>query len=119
MDALKHWLALNMVVGVGRTLFHRLVKTFGFPKNVFSARVADLRQVHGIGDKVATAISGFDVDRAMDRELGLAQKEDIRTLTLGSEEYPELLQSIYDSPPERKTGFLAFIFRGSSYRPFD
>jgi len=99
MDALKHWLALNMVVGVGRTIFHRLVKTFGSPENVFSARVADLRQIHGVGDKVATAISGFDVDRATDRELGLAQKEDIRILTLASEEYPELLQSIYDPPP--------------------
>ena len=32
-------------------------------------------------------------------ELGLAQKEDIRILTLTSEEYPELLQSIYDPPP--------------------
>ena len=56
-----------MVVGVGRTIFHRLVKVFGSPENVFSARVADLRQVHGVGDKVATAISGFDVDRATDR----------------------------------------------------
>jgi DNA processing protein len=99
MDSLKHWLALNMVVGVGRTIFHRLVKAFGTPENVFSARVADLRQIHGVGDKVAMAISGFDVDRATDRELGLAQKEDIRILTLTSEEYPELLQSIYDPPP--------------------
>ncbi len=99
MDEIKHWLALNMVVGVGRTIFHRLVKAFGSPENVFAARVADLRQVHGIGDKVATAISGFDVDRATDRELGLAQKEDIRILTLTSEEYPELLGSIYDPPP--------------------
>ena len=74
MDELKHWLALNMVVGVGRTIFHRLVKAFGSPENVFSARVADLRQVHGVGDKVATAISGFDVDRATDREFELAQK---------------------------------------------
>jgi DNA processing protein len=55
-------------------------------------------RVHREGDKVATAISGFDVDRATDRELGLAQKEDISILTLTSEEYPELLQSIYDPP---------------------
>ncbi len=98
-DALKYWLALNMVVGVGRTIFHRLVKVFGSPENVFSARTADLRQVHGVGDKVATAISGFDVDQATDREIGLAEKEDIRILTLVSDEYPELLKAIYDPPP--------------------
>ncbi|MBC8285217.1 MAG: DNA-protecting protein DprA [Nitrospinae bacterium] len=98
-DALKYWLALNMVVGVGRTIFHRLVKVFGSPENVFSARVSDLRQVHGIGDKVATAISGFEVDRVVDREIGLSEKEGIRILTLVDDEYPELLNSIYDPPP--------------------
>ena len=54
-------------------------------------------QVHGVGDIVTTAISDFD--RATDRELGLAEKEDIRILTLTSEVYPELLKSIYDPPP--------------------
>jgi DNA processing protein len=66
---------------------------------LFLARVVDLRQVYGVGDIVATAISNFDVDRATDHELGLAEKEDIRILTLTSEVYPELLQSIYDPPP--------------------
>jgi DNA processing protein len=99
MDELKHRLALNMVVGVGRTIFHRLVKAFGSPENVFAVRISDLRQVHGVGDKVATAISGFNVEQATDREMGLAEKEDIRILTLASEEYPELLKSIYDPPP--------------------
>lgn len=98
-DDLKYWLALNMVVGVGRTLFHRLVKVFGSPENVFSSKVSDLGQVHGIGDKAVVAISNFDVDKAADREIRLAEKEDIRILTLESEEYPELLNSIYDPPP--------------------
>jgi hypothetical protein len=34
-----------------------------------------LWQVHGVGEKVARAISGFDIDRATNLEL--AQKEDI------------------------------------------
>jgi hypothetical protein len=37
----------------------------------------------GVGDKFATTISGFDVDWATDRELELAQKEDI-SLTYSS-----------------------------------
>ena len=98
-DTLKYWLALNMVVGVGRTIFHRLVKVFGSPENVFSARVSDLKQVHGVGEKVAIAISKFDIERATDREIGLAEKEGIRILTLTNEEYPVLLNSIYDPPP--------------------
>ena len=99
MDVLKHWLALNMVVGVGRTIFHRLVKVFGSSGIFFLQGLLICGRVNRVDDKVATAISGFDVDRATDRELGHAQKEDIRILTLTSEEYPELLQSIYNSPP--------------------
>ncbi|MEK9629511.1 MAG: DNA-processing protein DprA [Nitrospinota bacterium] len=96
---IKYWLALNMVVGVGRTIFHRLVKVFGSPENVFAASVSDLRQVPGVGDKVAAAIRGFDIDRATEREIGLSEKDGIRILTLADEEYPELLKSIYDPPP--------------------
>ena len=33
--------------------------------------ITDLRQLHGLGGKVATEFSGFDVDRATDRGLGL------------------------------------------------
>jgi hypothetical protein len=40
------------------------------PEKFFSASV-------GVSDKVATAISGLDVDRATDRELWLAQKQGI------------------------------------------
>ena len=54
-----------------------MVKAFGSPGNVFAAIIADLKQVHGVGDKFATAISGFDVDRTTGRELWLGQKEDI------------------------------------------
>ena len=55
---------------VVRTISRRLVKAFGSPLKIFFASV-------GISDKVATAIFGLDVDRATDRELGLAQKQGI------------------------------------------
>ena len=33
-ESVKYWIALNMVLGVGKTLFHRLVSTFGSPEEV-------------------------------------------------------------------------------------
>jgi DNA processing protein len=98
-ESLKYWLALNMVVGVGRTLFHRLVQAFGSPNEVFSASRNDLLQIQGIGDKVVGEIKRFDVDSAAERELRLAEKEGVRILTLESPEYSTLLKSIYDPPP--------------------
>ena len=73
-ETLKYWLALNMVVGVGRTLFHRLVQGLGSPREVFSASQSDLLRVQGIGDKIVGEIKRFDVDSAAGRELRLAEK---------------------------------------------
>ena len=98
-ETLKYWLALNMVVGVGRTLFHRLVQGLGSPREVFSASQSDLLRVQGIGDKIVGGIKRFDFDYAAGRELRLAEKEGLRILTLESEEYSPLLKSIYDPPP--------------------
>ena len=98
-ETLKYWLALNMVVGVGRTLFHRLVQGFGSPREVFSASRNDLLGIQGLGDKVIGEIKRFDVDSAAERELRLADNEGLRILTLESPEYSPLLQSIYDPPP--------------------
>jgi len=36
-DSKKYWVALNMVVGVGKTLFHRLVTSLGFAAKSFSS----------------------------------------------------------------------------------
>ncbi len=98
-ETLKYWLALNMVVGVGRTLFHRLVQGLGSPRGVFSASRSDLLGIQGIGGKIASEIKQFDVDSSAERELRLAEKEGVRILTLESEEYSPLLKSIYDPPP--------------------
>ncbi len=98
-ETLKYWLALNMVVGVGRTLFHRLVLGFGSPREVFCASRNDLLRIQGIGGKVAGEIKQFDVDSSAERELRLAEKEGVRVLTRESEEYSSLLESIYDPPP--------------------
>jgi DNA processing protein len=88
-----------MVVGVGRTLFHRLVQGLGSPRGVFSASRSDLLGIQGIGGKIASEIKQFDVDSSAERELRLAEKEGVRILTLESEEYSPLLKSIYDPPP--------------------
>jgi DNA processing protein len=98
-ESLKNWLALNMVVGVGRTLFHRLVQGFGSPGEVFSASRNDLLRIPGIGDKVVGEIKRFDVDSAAEREIRLAENEGLRILTLESPEYSTLLKTIYDPPP--------------------
>jgi DNA processing protein len=99
MDEIKYWVALNMVLGVGKTLFHRLIREFGSPEQVFRVSRKDLMRVEGIGDKTATEIANFSIEAKVDRELRLLEKVQARILTLVNPEYPELLRQIFDPPP--------------------
>jgi len=99
MDEAKYWVGLNMVLGIGKTLFARLLRHFGSVRNVFRANVRELMAVHGIGEKNAREILDFDLERNIDREFRLAEKLNLRVMTLASPEYPYLLKSIYDPPP--------------------
>ena len=98
-DSQKYWLALNMVVGVGKTLFHRLVATLGSPHKVFQATRRELQGIDRLPGKTADQILGFDVDRNAEREFKLVEAMGAQILTLESPDYPELLKSIYDPPP--------------------
>ena len=44
-ESQKYWVGLNMVLGVGKILFHRLVKALGSPKRVFHASRRELMGV--------------------------------------------------------------------------
>ena len=98
-EARKHWLALNMVLGVGKTLFYRLVRAFGSPQAVFRASRSQLMEVDKIGAKTADQILAFDPDRNLEREKKRLDALGARVVTLECPEYPILLQEIYDPPP--------------------
>jgi len=99
MESKKYWVALNMVLGVGKTLFHRLVKHLGSPERVFQAGRRELMQVAKIGEKTAREILNFNVDKNVEREFLLMQKYGVSLVTLDCPDYPPLLKSIYDPPP--------------------
>src|SRR5210317_2219820 len=68
------WLKLIRADGIGPTLFKRLLEFFGVVERIFTASVAELTKVEGIGNKTAESIvrtrDAFDVDS----ELALADK---------------------------------------------
>ena len=99
MDPKQYWVALNMVVGVGKTLFHRLVKTFGSPQQVFRSSLKDLMRVERVSEKVAREIKKFEVEKHVEREWHFIDKLGLEVLSLDCPGYPPLLKAIYDPPP--------------------
>ena len=88
-----------MVVGVGKTLFHRLVTVLGSPEQVFRSSLNDLMQVERVSEKVAREIRKFEVEKNVEREWHFIDKLELEVLTLKCPGYPPLLKAIYDPPP--------------------
>ena len=96
MSALKYWIWLSTLKGVGATTAVKLIDKMGSPEKIFFAD-KDAYTLSGAGPKEAEALMNKSLGKAtavMDRckELG------IRMLTLGDAEYPERLRNIYDPP---------------------
>ncbi|QPJ63201.1 MAG: DNA-protecting protein DprA [Candidatus Nitronauta litoralis] len=95
----QYWVALNMVAGIGKTLFYRLINHFHSAEDVFKASNRDLLQVEGVGKKTAEQIKDFDSVSRIEREQVLLDRLNAGVLTLNSARYPKLLKNIYDPPP--------------------
>jgi DNA processing protein len=98
MTDLHDWLSLYLVPGLGNVLMGRLLAVYGEPAVVLRASSKDLRQVPGVGAKLAQAISCSEQKFAADRELEKASRENVTILTRDDCRYPELLGHIYDPP---------------------
>lgn len=88
-----------MVMGVGKTLFYRLVDRFQSARSVFAATPSQLMEVEGIGRKTAEQIREFDLEGRLEREKALLDRLDAGVVTLNGPGYPALLRAIYDPPP--------------------
>jgi DNA processing protein len=97
-DELTPALRLALVSGVGPRLWKRLLERFGTPEAVLGAAPSALREVEGVGPKVAQSIAkaGDEIDVA--DELAVCQANGISILLQSRPEYPELLRQIYDPP---------------------
>jgi len=100
-DALRPWLRLHRVPGIGSMRCKRLVDRFGSPRHVLEAPVADLAAVEGVSLRLARAIKrqaglGGDMET---RELDRIRRIGCRVVTLNDANYPALLKEIPDPPP--------------------
>ncbi|OGL40302.1 MAG: DNA protecting protein DprA [Candidatus Schekmanbacteria bacterium RIFCSPHIGHO2_02_FULL_38_11] len=95
----KDWIALNLVSGIGKILFTRLLQHFGTASNVLKVSYNDLIKVRGIGDKLAKEIISLKDGRLIEEELRLINENSVEVLTLDSPEYPATLKTIHNPPP--------------------
>ncbi|MBW3540676.1 MAG: DNA-processing protein DprA [Planctomycetes bacterium] len=91
-------LRLNMVPGVGPRIRESLLEAFGTPQAVFAARGEQLRQVPGVGTKLALAILEQRETDSPHRELARCRDAGIRLVAVLDDVYPVALEKICDPP---------------------
>lgn len=88
---------LSLVSGVGPLIRKALVDHFGSPAAVLGATGSQLREVPGVGSKLANAIKGADSLDA-ELELALCRENNIDVILERDDAYPRQLAEIYDPP---------------------
>lgn len=97
-DRLVDTVRLSMVPGVGPIAHRALIERFGSPREVLKASVSELRQVSGIGAKLASAIAEARNLQDAEAELAKCREAAIEVITESDARYPPLLAEIPDPP---------------------
>jgi DNA processing protein len=91
-------LRLTMVPGVGPKTCRALLERFHSADRVLAAPESSLRDVPGVGARLAGLISSASREVDAEAELDLCRKLGVRLIGPGSEEYPPPLTDIPDPP---------------------
>jgi DNA processing protein len=94
--ALRHWLRLTLIPGVGGEVRRQLLKTFGLPEAVFSAGAGALRAA--VGSTAAERLLGHDCQADIDAAMAWAEQPDNHIVTLADAAYPQALLTAADPP---------------------
>lgn len=91
-------LQLCLVSGVGPRTRRQLLDHFGTAERVLAASVAELREVSGVGPKLAkNIVAARDCDEAR-KELNRCAASDVRVMVEGDDDFPRMLVEIPDPP---------------------
>jgi DNA processing protein len=98
--ALRHWLQLSFIEGIGPILARRLVEAAGSAEAACAADGKLLREIEGIGTTKSSQIlrSLKEAESAAEAEVKRAAEAGARIICSEDQEYPSLLKSIPDPP---------------------
>ena len=96
-DELADTLRLAMISGVGPRIRQALLERFSSPRAVLAAAPDELREVQGVGPKLARSIAAAEqID--VEQEIALCRQHGIQILTQSDDAYPRVLREIHDPP---------------------
>src|SRR5262249_9178628 len=98
-DELRDLVCLTLVSGVGPHTSRALLEQFGNASRVLRASLASLREVQGVGPKLAERIAKAREEHDPQGEMELCKQEGVRIVPQDDPGYPLPLKRIHDPPP--------------------
>ncbi len=97
-DRLRNYVRLAMIPGVGPRIRQALLDRFYTPEAVLAAPMDRLREVPGVGSKVARAITSAEGELDADGQIELCRNSGVQILADHENAYPPVLKEIADPP---------------------
>lgn len=97
MAALKYWIWLAQLSGLGNQLKLALLEHFGEPDAVYYGEQEEYALAEGMNRAAVNALLDKSLEGA-DRTLGDCDRLGLRIITLRDTEYPDRLRNIFDPP---------------------
>ena len=97
MSALKYWVWLASLSGIGAVTAGRLLEHFGSPENIFNASDENFIGIKDIRTRRSIIPDRKSIKEAEKIIAACAQKQ-FKILTFDDKEYPNRLNNIYDPP---------------------
>lgn len=97
MTPLEALIGLNMIPDIGSIWLNKLLNYFGKPESILKASREKLMGVSGIGEKIALKITALKKED-LDNEFALVKKYGLKIITIGAQDYPDILNNI-PAPP--------------------
>ncbi|WP_240906912.1 DNA-processing protein DprA [Paludisphaera rhizosphaerae] len=97
-QSIRDLIALMLTPGVGPLTSRALLEHFGTAGRVLDASLAHLKEVPGVGPKLADRIQHARTDNDPDRELDECRRHNVAILPRGDDRYPPPLEDIPDPP---------------------
>ncbi|MDR1368878.1 MAG: DNA-processing protein DprA [Dysgonamonadaceae bacterium] len=104
---LIYQIGLTLVKGIGPVVAKQIIEHLGEPELLFREKARILEQIPGITRRIITEIRSPEVLRRAEKEVLFVEKNKIKPLYIGNEDYPIRFKECIDSP-------VIMYFRGNA-----